>query len=240
MLARGAAACTWQLNSGMAPQRVAAVMTDNPMLGVRSWTSVLPRNPAPGKDEALCLWLNSTFGLLLRIMHGNRPYLGRSAVPHELARTMPVLDVEALSAGQLRGRSRRLRRPEAPRASGLQRAGRRSRPARAQRTPLPRGARHRSRGCGRHHPPAGPGADAARAALRGGHAGGGGHLRRGCNAGGRGTTGDRPIPASPLCSALAGMATFVVHGGWPGKLAGKGAAAPAGMAPRGSHHDRHP
>ena len=86
---------------GMAPQRVAAVMTDNPMLGVRSWTSVLPRNPAPGKNEALCLWLNSTLGLLLRIMHGNRPYLGRSAVPHELARTMPVLDVDRLSNGQL-------------------------------------------------------------------------------------------------------------------------------------------
>ena len=86
---------------GMAPQRVAAVTTDAPMLGVRSWTSVLPRNPAPGKDEALCLWLNSTFGLLLRIMHGNRPYLGRSAVPHELARTMPVLDVDRLSNSQL-------------------------------------------------------------------------------------------------------------------------------------------
>ena len=86
---------------GMAPQRVAAVMTDNPMLGVRSWTSVLPHNPAPGKNEALCLWLNSTLGLLLRIMHGNRPYLGRSAVPTELASTMPVLDVDRLSNGQL-------------------------------------------------------------------------------------------------------------------------------------------
>ena len=85
----------------MAPQRVAAVITDNPMLGVRSWTSVLPRNPAPGKNEALCLWLNSTLGLLLRIMHGNRPYLGRSGVPHELARTMPVLDVDRLSNNQL-------------------------------------------------------------------------------------------------------------------------------------------
>ena len=85
----------------MGPQRVAAVMTDDPMLGVRSWITVLPRTPAPGKDEALCLWLNSTFGLLLRIMHGNRPYLGRSAVPHELARTMPVLDVDRLSNSQL-------------------------------------------------------------------------------------------------------------------------------------------
>ncbi len=86
---------------GHGPQRVAAVMTENPMLGVRSWTTVLPRNPAPGKNEALCLWFNSSFGLVLRIMHGNRPYLGRSAVPTELAGTMPVLDVDRLTDGQL-------------------------------------------------------------------------------------------------------------------------------------------
>ena len=86
---------------GMAPQRVAAVVTDKPMLGVSSWISVIARDPRTGKNEALCLWLNSTFGLLLRIMHGNRPYLGRSRVPHELARTMPVLDVDRLSNGQL-------------------------------------------------------------------------------------------------------------------------------------------
>ena len=86
---------------GMAPQRVAAVLTETPMLGVRSWITVVPRDPAPGKEEALCLWLNSTPGVLLRIVHGNRPYLGRSALPHELARTLPVLDVDKLSSEQL-------------------------------------------------------------------------------------------------------------------------------------------
>ena len=86
---------------GMAPQRVAAVMTENPMLGVSSWISVILRSSGTGKNEALCLWLNSTFGLLLRIMHGNRPYLGRSRVPHELAWTMPVLNVDRLSSDQL-------------------------------------------------------------------------------------------------------------------------------------------
>ena len=86
---------------GMAPQRVAAVLTDDPMLGISSWISVIVRDPRFGTSEALCLWLNSTFGLLLRVMHGNRPYLGRSRVPHELARTMPVLDVDRLSSDQL-------------------------------------------------------------------------------------------------------------------------------------------
>ena len=85
----------------LAPQRVAAVLTEMPMLGVRSWVTLVPCNPAPGKEEALCLWLNSTPGLLLRIVHGNRPYLGRSALPHELARTLPVLDVNQLTPDQL-------------------------------------------------------------------------------------------------------------------------------------------
>lgn len=86
---------------GMGPQRVAAVMTEDPMLGISSWISVVPRGPGTGKNEALCLWFNSTFGLLLRVMHGNRPYLGRSRVPHELVRTMPVLAVDGLSNSQL-------------------------------------------------------------------------------------------------------------------------------------------
>ncbi len=49
----------------------------------------------------MCSWLNSTPGVLLRIVHGNRPYLGRSALPHELARTLPVPDVDQLSGEQL-------------------------------------------------------------------------------------------------------------------------------------------
>ena len=84
-----------------APQRLAAVLTDKPMLGVRSWVTLALHHEAPGKEEALCLWLNSTPGLLLRILHGNRPYLGRSSVPHELIRTLPVLDVNLLSDEQL-------------------------------------------------------------------------------------------------------------------------------------------
>ena len=84
-----------------APQRLSAVLTDEPMLGVRSWVTLALHSEAPGKEEALCLWLNSTPGLLLRILHGNRPYLGRSSVPHELIRTLPVLNVNLLSDEQL-------------------------------------------------------------------------------------------------------------------------------------------
>lgn len=84
-----------------ASQRVAAVLTEESVLGVTSWITLSPKRPLPGKEEALCLWLNGTLGLLLRITHANRPYLGRTDLPHELTRTLPVLDVDRLSEQQL-------------------------------------------------------------------------------------------------------------------------------------------
>ena len=84
-----------------APQRLAATITDQPMLGISSWTTLNLKDHQQGAEEALCLWLNSTLGLLLRITHANRPYLGRSGITHELAATMPVLDVTKLSDQQL-------------------------------------------------------------------------------------------------------------------------------------------
>ena len=86
---------------GHAPQRVAEALADQAMLGVRSWITLLPRQLERGKEEALCFWLNSTPGLLLRILCANRPYLGRSAVPHEVARTLPAPDIDAHSKGVL-------------------------------------------------------------------------------------------------------------------------------------------
>lgn len=91
---------------GHAPQRLAAVLTDEPMLGVRSWITLVFKMPVAGNEESLCLWLNSTPGLLLRIIHANRPYLGRSGLPHELARSLPVLDVNKLTATQRRAARR--------------------------------------------------------------------------------------------------------------------------------------
>ena len=85
----------------LAPQRLAAVLTEKPMLGISSWITLLLHNPVSGAEEALCLWLNSTPGLLLRILHGNRPYLGRSRLTHELVRNLPALDVSRLSEKQL-------------------------------------------------------------------------------------------------------------------------------------------
>ena len=87
---------------GHAPQRLAAVLTNEPMLGVRSWITLKPHDNRPGVEESLCLWLNSSLGFLLRLAHANRPYLGRSGLPHEKALTLPVLDIRELSDDQLR------------------------------------------------------------------------------------------------------------------------------------------
>lgn len=77
-------------------QKVAAIMTEEPVLGVSSWVSLKPLENRLGAEETLCLWLNSTLGLLLRIMFSNRPYVGRSRLTHTSLRDFPVLDVSAL------------------------------------------------------------------------------------------------------------------------------------------------
>ena len=91
---------------GHAPQRLAAVRADEPMLGFSSWIGLAPRVPAPGKEEALCLWLNTAPGLLLRIAHANRPYLGRSRLTADTAAGLPALDVDRLSGERLAAAAR--------------------------------------------------------------------------------------------------------------------------------------
>lgn len=82
-------------------QKVAAIMTEKTVLGVRSWVSLKPLDDRPGAEETLCLWLNSTLGLLLRVMFSNRPYVGRSGLTHTSLRDFPVLNVSALDDEKL-------------------------------------------------------------------------------------------------------------------------------------------
>ena len=83
-------------------QRIGAVISRQAMLGVRSWITLEAQRPTPGKEEALCLWFNSTFGILTRLMYGNRPYLGRTEMNHSLLKKMLILDVDRISSQQLR------------------------------------------------------------------------------------------------------------------------------------------
>ena len=81
-------------------QRLSAVIT-KPMLGIRSWVSLLPLDPhMEGIEETTCLWLNTSLGFLVRYLQSNRSYPGRSALVHQLVNSLPILDANCLSAGQ--------------------------------------------------------------------------------------------------------------------------------------------
>lgn len=82
-------------------QSAASIMTEEPVLGVRSWVSIKPLDSRSGVEEVACLWLNSTLGLLLRVMCSNRPYVGRSGLTHTSLRDFPILDVSNLDDSQL-------------------------------------------------------------------------------------------------------------------------------------------
>ena len=89
------------LELGHAPQRLSAVLTKERVLSFSSWLALRPKREREGVDEILCLWFNSTPGMLLRLSHANRPYLGRSRLTHELAATLPVVNADELSSDTL-------------------------------------------------------------------------------------------------------------------------------------------
>ncbi|MDD9827398.1 MAG: hypothetical protein OXU92_03320 [Deltaproteobacteria bacterium] len=107
---------------GLASQRAAALWGRRSILGVQSWNTLrlttgkknkagrpilMPRSGQTSlREKALALWLNSTPGILLRIVHGNRSYLGRVGLPVEVLRKLPVLNVRALSAARCKAAGR--------------------------------------------------------------------------------------------------------------------------------------
>ena len=76
-------------------------MTEEPVLGISSWVSLQAVELKLGAEETICLWLNSTLGILLRVMFSNRPYMGRSRMTHTSLRDFPILDVMSLSDEKL-------------------------------------------------------------------------------------------------------------------------------------------
>ncbi len=89
------------LETRLNTQRVVSVMTEEPVLGISSWVSLQAVEPKLGVEETICLWLNSTLGILLRVMFSNRPYMGRSRMTHTSLRDFPILDVMSLSDEKL-------------------------------------------------------------------------------------------------------------------------------------------
>ena len=86
-------------------QPIAAVLTENPTLGVRSWFTLrVIGDTVPFKfnrEIAASLWLNSTFGLLFHASYSVRSQLGRSTAGRTTLRSLPTLDVRQLQDWQL-------------------------------------------------------------------------------------------------------------------------------------------
>ncbi|MCY4192965.1 MAG: hypothetical protein OXF04_01515 [bacterium] len=93
----------FQLNS----QPTAACLTPKPAIGGRAWPSFQPTAGDEAENEnwekAICVWLNSTLGLLGRWWVSNRQQKGRANLTITTLGSIPVLDLRVISAEQVRG-----------------------------------------------------------------------------------------------------------------------------------------
>ena len=85
-------------------QATGACLTPTPVIGGRAWPSFSP-TPDDEADveeweKALCVWLNSTLGLLGRWYASNRQQKGRANLTVTTMGAIPVLDLRAVAAGQ--------------------------------------------------------------------------------------------------------------------------------------------
>jgi len=85
-------------------QPVAACLTPKRAIGGRAWPSFQPTADDEAENEswekALCVWLNSTLGLLGRWWVSNRQQKGRANVTVTTMGSIPVLDLRAIAADQ--------------------------------------------------------------------------------------------------------------------------------------------
>ena len=84
---------------GFASSPLAVAFTDRRTIGGRAWPNVQFKEPAC--EIAYTLWGNSTPALLCYWWHSSRQQSGRGIMPISSIRTMPTLDVTALSPEQL-------------------------------------------------------------------------------------------------------------------------------------------
>ena len=80
-------------------QPLTAAFTERESMGGRAWPNV--RFPDSRFDYGFTLWCNSTLGLLLFWWHSNRQHSGRGTTTIRNVESLPVLDLGALSEGQL-------------------------------------------------------------------------------------------------------------------------------------------
>ena len=74
----------------LSSQAIAAAYTTDPALGGAGWISLIPDQD--GLGEAITLFLNSTFGLIVRISYGQSAHVGRSRIGVQAAAKHPIPD----------------------------------------------------------------------------------------------------------------------------------------------------
>jgi len=74
--------------------------TPKPAIGGRAWPSIELATLA--QEKALVLWSNTSFGLLLYWWLANKQQVGRGVIVRSVLRNLPILDVTALGADQLK------------------------------------------------------------------------------------------------------------------------------------------
>ena len=76
-------------NLSMGSQKIAVAYTEDECMGGRSWTTL---TAGPGVAEAIALFLNSSYGLLVRIGYGQSTALGRSPIQVRAIDDHPIPD----------------------------------------------------------------------------------------------------------------------------------------------------
>ena len=91
----------FQINS----QPTAACLTPTPALGGRAWPSFQPEPSRPSNrlvwEKALCVWLNSTLGLVGRWWVSSRQQKGRANLTVTTIGNIPVLDLRQLTPARV-------------------------------------------------------------------------------------------------------------------------------------------
>ena len=86
-------------------QRIMTTRTVTRALGVRAWHTLNVQEPEPAvrsrREVALCLWCNSTLGMLLHANHSNRAQDGRGTGNKGMLESLTALDVRELQEWQL-------------------------------------------------------------------------------------------------------------------------------------------
>jgi hypothetical protein len=92
--------CHFNQNFQFNSQPTAMQFTQRRTIGGRAWLSI--RLETEEQEKALVLWANTTFGLLQHWYHANKQQSGRGNIGRTALGDLPVLDVKAINAKQLK------------------------------------------------------------------------------------------------------------------------------------------